>query len=176
MDPEVRQGLDGQPGLFTANGAFRSQVGFDEDFAPQCGWAVLERDLQGCLGVAADADTLYLPTEATGGANEIVAVNLASGKEKWRVKSPAEESMLPIRVEDGKLIAYDTGGQIVSIPTTGGAHTPTKLLQNPAGTADIENSFFSKDFDWVDGRFYLSTTRLTGNDESREKLMLAFGK
>lgn len=89
--------------------------------------------------------------------------------------------MLPIKVEDGKLIAYvqpsyDAGGQVVSIPVTGSSHTPTKLLQNPAGTADIENGFFSSAFDWVDGRFYLASTRLSGNDESKEKLMLAFGK
>ncbi|MFJ1974941.1 PQQ-binding-like beta-propeller repeat protein [Streptomyces sp. NPDC087903] len=166
---------------FTDTGSFRSQVGFDEEFAPECGWAILERDLTGCQGVAADANTLYLPTEASSGANEVVAVNLATGKEKWRVKSPADESMLPVRVEGGRLIAYvepsyDAGGQVVSIPTTGGSHTPTKLLQNPQGTADIENGFFSKAFDWVDGRFYLSTTRLTGNDEAKEKLMLAFGK
>ncbi|MEU4487732.1 PQQ-binding-like beta-propeller repeat protein [Streptomyces purpurascens] len=166
---------------FTDGGKFRSQVGFDEDFAPECGWAILERDLQGCQGVAVDDSTLYLPTEATTGANEIVAVNLADGKEKWRVKSPADESMLPMRTEGGKLIAYiepsyDAGGQIVSIPTGGSGHKPVKLLQNPQGAAEIENGFFSKDLDWVDGRFYISTTRLSGNDDTKEKLMLAYGK
>ncbi|GGX26127.1 outer membrane protein assembly factor BamB family protein [Streptomyces lomondensis] len=166
---------------FTSNGKFRSQVGFDEDFAPECGWAILERDLQGCQGVAVDDTTLYLPTEATTGANEIVAVNLANGKEKWRVKSPSDESMLPMKAEGGKLIAYvqpsyDAGGQIVSIPTGGSSHEPAKLLQNPQGAADIEDSFFSKDIDWVDGRFYISTTRLSGNDDTKEKLMLAYGK
>jgi outer membrane protein assembly factor BamB len=162
-------------------GGFRSQVGFDEDFAPECGWAILERDLEGCLGTAADADTLYLPTEATGGPNEIVAVDLATGKEKWRVKSPSDESMLPLKVQGGNLIAYvepsyDAGGQVVSIPTAGAAHTPVKLLQNPEGAADVEGGFYSKTVDWVDGRFYISTTRLTGNDDAPEKLMLAFGK
>ncbi|MGX1561240.1 outer membrane protein assembly factor BamB family protein [Streptomyces sp. NPDC055506] len=166
---------------FTSGGKFRSQVGFDEDFAPECGWAILERDLQGCQGVAVDDSTLYLPTEATTGANEIVAVNLANGKEKWRVKSPADESMLPMKVEGGKLIAYiepsyDAGGQIVSIPTGGSSHKPVKLLQNPQGAADIENGFFSKDLEWTGGRFYISTTRLSGNDDTKEKLMLAYGK
>jgi hypothetical protein len=166
---------------FTSGGKFRSQVGFDEDFAPECGWAILERDLQGCQGVAVDGDTLYLPTEATTGANEIVAVNLADGKEKWRVKSPSDESMLPMKVEGGKLIAYvqpsyDAGGQIIAIPTGGGSHKPARLLQNPQGAADIEDGFFSKDIDWVDGRFYISTTRLSGNDDTKEKLMLAYGK
>ncbi|MDG9719408.1 PQQ-binding-like beta-propeller repeat protein [Streptomyces sp. DH24] len=163
------------------DGKFRSQVEVDEDFAPECGWAILERNLQGCLGVAADDDTLYLPTEATASANEIVAISLDTGKEKWRVKSPADESMLPIKTEGGKLVAYvqpsyDAGGQIVSIATAGAGHQPTKLLQNPVGAADIENGFFSKAIDWVDGRFYISTTRLNGNDDAKEKLMLAYGK
>ncbi|MFF4984658.1 PQQ-binding-like beta-propeller repeat protein [Streptomyces sp. NPDC001046] len=166
---------------FTSGGKFRSQVSFDEDFAPDCGWAILARDLQGCQGVAADADTLYLPTKATTGANEIVAINLATGKEKWRVKSPAEESMLPVKVEDGKLIAYveptyDGGGRVVSIPTGGGSHKPVELLRNPQGAAAVEKGFFSKAVDWADGRFYISTTRLSGNDDSKEKLMLAYGK
>ncbi|MEU3949881.1 PQQ-binding-like beta-propeller repeat protein [Streptomyces sp. NPDC029526] len=166
---------------FTSSGKFRSQVGFDEDFAPQCGWAVLARNLEGCEGVAADADTLYLPTEARTGANEIVAVNLATGKEKWRVKSPVGEPMRPVKVEGGKLIAYvdpsyDAGGQVVSIPLTGSSHKPVKLMQNPQGVARIENGFYNKTVDWVDGRFYISTTRLSGNDDAKEKLMLAYGK
>ncbi|MFF7446246.1 MULTISPECIES: PQQ-binding-like beta-propeller repeat protein [unclassified Streptomyces] len=166
---------------FTSGGKFRSQVDFDEDFAPVCGWAILSRDLTGCTGAVADANTLYLPTEATTGANEVVAVNLSDGKEKWRVKSPADDSMLPMKIENGKLIAYvqpsyEAGGQVVSIATTGSDHKPAKLLQNPAGVADIEDGFFSKDIDWVGGRFYLSTTRLTGNDDTQEKLMLAYGK
>ncbi|MEV2234288.1 PQQ-binding-like beta-propeller repeat protein [Streptomyces phaeochromogenes] len=163
------------------DGSVRSEVDVDESFAPECGWAILSRDLQGCGGVAADANTLYLPTEAKSGANEIVAISLESGKEKWRVKSPADESMMPMKLDGTNLIAYvqpsyDAGGRVVSIPTGGGSHTPRKLLQNPQGTADIEDGFFSKAVDYVDGRFYLSTTRLTGNDESKEKLMLAFGK
>ncbi|MEU1402123.1 PQQ-binding-like beta-propeller repeat protein [Streptomyces sp. NPDC005728] len=166
---------------FTKDGKFRSEVKVNEKFAPHCGWAILARDLQGCQGVAVDADTLYLPTDTTSSANEIVAVSLADGKEKWRVKSPADEPMSPVKTEGGKLIAYvqpsyDAGGQIVSIPTTGGTHTTTKLLQNPAGTARTENGFFDGDVEWADGRFFISSSRLSGNDESKEKLMMAFGK
>ncbi|MET7380282.1 PQQ-binding-like beta-propeller repeat protein [Streptomyces sp. NPDC005526] len=164
-----------------SDGSIRSQVDTKASFDAQCGFAVLDRDLQGCRAVAADASTLYLPTEATSGANEIVALNLATGKEKWRVKSPADTKMVPVKVEGGKLVAYvepsyDAGGQIVSVPTAGSSHTTTKLLQNPQGTAQIEDGFYSKDVDWVDGRFYISTTRLNGNDDTKEKLMLAFGK
>lgn len=166
---------------FTPAGKVLEQVGVDEDFAPECGWAILDRDLQGCAGAVVAAGTLYLPTEATTGANEIVAINLTTGKEKWRVKSPADESMTPLKIEGGNLIAYvqpsyDAGGQVVSIATGGSDHKPAKLLQNPQGVAEIENSFYSKDIDWVGGRFYISTTRLNGNDDTKEKLMLAFGK
>ncbi|MFF8944269.1 PQQ-binding-like beta-propeller repeat protein [Streptomyces sp. NPDC014864] len=164
-----------------SDGSIRSQVDTKASFDAQCGFAILDRDLQGCRAVAVDASTLYLPTEATSGANEIVALDLATGKEKWRVKSPADTKMVPVRVEDGNLVAYvepsyDAGGQIVSVPTAGSSHTTTKLLQNPQGTAQIEDGFYSKDVDWVDGRFYISTTRLNGNDDTKEKLMLAFGK
>ncbi|MFJ8634145.1 PQQ-binding-like beta-propeller repeat protein [Streptomyces sp. NPDC093568] len=166
---------------FDSAGKIRSQVDVDLEIGAECGWAILQRDLTGCSGVVADANTLYMPTKATASANEIVAIDLGNGKEKWRVKSPAEETMLPIKVEDGKLIAYvqpsyDAGGQVVSIPVTGSSHEPAKLLQNPASAADIENGFFSKAYDYVDGRFYLSSTRLSGNDEAKEKLMLAYGK
>ncbi|MFE2063741.1 hypothetical protein ACFXDH_15250 [Streptomyces sp. NPDC059467] len=161
-------------------GTFRSEVKVDEKFAPQCGWALLTRDLQGCQGVAADADTLYLPTDVSGGANEIVAISLADGRAKWRVKSPTDESMYPVRVEGGKLVAYvrpsyDAGGRVVSIPTAGASHKATKLLQNPQHTADIEGRFYDGAVDWADGRLYISSTRLNGSDEAKEKLMMAFG-
>ncbi|MFF4118780.1 proline-rich domain-containing protein [Streptomyces sp. NPDC001714] len=165
--------------VLDGKGAFRSEVKVDEKFAPQCGWALLARDLQGCQGVAADANTLYLPTDVSG-ANEIVAISLADGKAKWRVKSPTDESMYPVKVEGGRLVAYvrpsyDAGGQVVSIPTTGSAHSTTRLLQNPQHTADIEDGFYDGAVDWVGGRFYLSSTRLTGSDDAKEKLMMAFG-
>ncbi|MFF3419886.1 PQQ-binding-like beta-propeller repeat protein [Streptomyces sp. NPDC002698] len=167
--------------VLTGNGAERSQLKSDDGLAPECGFAILDRDLTGCFGAVADADTLYLPTEAKSGPNEIVAFSLATGKEKWRVKSPTDATMMPMKTDGTGLIAYveasyDGGGRVVSIPTGGTAHTPTTLLQNPQGTADIESGFYSKAVDYVDGRFYISTTRLTGNDEAKEKLMLAFGK
>ncbi|WP_416964481.1 PQQ-binding-like beta-propeller repeat protein [Streptomyces sp. Agncl-13] len=164
-----------------ADGSVRSQVDSKATFAPSCGSSFLDSDLQGCEDVAVDATTLYLPTDATTGANQIVAIDLATGKEKWRVKSPESVSMVPIKAEGGKLLAYveasyGAGGQVVSVPTAGSSHATTKLLQMPEGTAQIESSFFSRDIDYVDGRFYISSTRLNGNDDTKEKLMLAYGK
>ncbi|WP_369223218.1 hypothetical protein AB5J52_19505 [Streptomyces sp. R39] len=166
--------------VLDGKGAFRSEVKVNEKFAPRCGFAGLDRDLQGCHGVAADSDTLYLPTDVTGGGNEIVAISLTDGTAKWRTKSPTDESMYPVKVQGGRLVAYvrpsyDAGGQVVSIPTTGATHPTTGLLRNPQHTADIEDGFYDGALDWADGRLYLSATRLTGSDDAKEKLMMAFG-
>ncbi|QZZ28322.1 PQQ-binding-like beta-propeller repeat protein [Streptomyces sp. ST1015] len=166
---------------FKADGSVRSQVGFDLKIGTDCGWDLFHRDLTGCGGTAADANTLYLPTDSGSDPNEIVAVDLATGKEKWRTKSPGEGPMLPVRTDGTNLVAYvepsyNTPGRVVTIPTTGSTHTPSTLLQLPASTAKIENGFTSRDMAWLDGRFYLSSTRITGNDDTRQKLMLAYGK
>ncbi|ALO94334.1 hypothetical protein SHL15_3205 [Streptomyces hygroscopicus subsp. limoneus] len=165
---------------FTKDGTFRSEVKVNEKFAPRCGWAVLERELQGCQGVAVDAGMLYLPTDSTVSANEIVAISLSDGKEKWRVKSPVDQPMAPVEVEGGKLIAYvqpsyDAGGQVVSVPVAGSSHRTTRLLQNPQGAAQVEDTFYDGVVDWAGGRFFISSGRLSGDDDSKEKLMMAFG-
>ncbi|MEU6507246.1 PQQ-binding-like beta-propeller repeat protein [Streptomyces sp. NPDC046942] len=165
---------------FTKDGKFRSEVKVDEKFGPRCGWQILERDLQGCQGVVADADTLYLPTDTTSTANEIVAISLADGKAKWRAKSPADEPMYPMKEDGGKLVAYvqpsyASGGQVVALPVNGSSHAPAKLLQNPSGTAQIEDTFYDGVIDWSDGRFFISAGRLSGNDQAKEKLIMAFG-
>ncbi|MFH8796344.1 PQQ-binding-like beta-propeller repeat protein [Streptomyces sp. NPDC017941] len=166
--------------LKPGSSATRSEVQVNDDFAPECGWGGLGRDLQDCAGVAADDKYLYLPTKKTTGANEIVAISLDSGKAAWREKSPQDTSMLPMKIQGGDLVAYvepsyDSGGRVVSLGTSG-SHTPKTLLKHPAGTSKIENGFFSRATDYVDGRFYLSTTRLSGTAQGREKLMLAYGK
>ncbi|MBV2356755.1 PQQ-like beta-propeller repeat protein [Streptomyces sp. J2-1] len=163
------------------DGRFRSEVKVDEKFQPSCGFAILQRALQGCQGVAADADTLYLPTQATGGPNEIVALSLTTGKEKWRIKAPDGRTMVPLGTGGGRLTAYvapsyDAGGQVVSVPTTGGTHPFTTLLRNPPGAAKVERTYFSPLTAWVDGRFYLATNRLSGTGDADQKLMTAFGK
>ncbi|WP_309031892.1 outer membrane protein assembly factor BamB family protein [Streptomyces alfalfae] len=157
----------------------RSELVTKDGFAPECESSILSRDLTGCLGAVNDDKYLYLPTDEKSGANEVVAFSLSTGKEAWRVKSPLEETMLPLKAEDGELIAYVTpsyasGGRVVSIATSG-SHTPKTLLQHPKGTAKIESGFYSKAVDYVDGRFYISTTSITGTS-GRSKLMLAYGK
>ncbi|MFK4066105.1 PQQ-binding-like beta-propeller repeat protein [Streptomyces sp. NPDC029674] len=157
----------------------RSEAITKDSFAPECDTSVLSRELGGCLGVAVDDKYLYLPTNEKSGANHVVAIGLATGKEAWRTKSPLDETMLPLKVENGELIAYvtpsyDSGGRVVSIATSG-SHKPETLLQHPKGTSRIESGFYSKDVDYVDGRFYISTTSIM-RTSGQAKLMLAYGK
>jgi hypothetical protein len=160
----------------------QAEVGVD-GLDTRCGnmFTFLDRDLNGCSGVVADASTLYMPTQGkTGGANEVVAISLTSGKERWRVKSPQEQTLLPVTVENGGVVTYmqasygGEAGEVLNIPVTG-SHTPKTLLKNPAGTAAIESGFYSKDVAYADGRFYLSATNLSGSAKGQQKLMLAYG-
>ncbi|MFD0393707.1 hypothetical protein ACFQ3Z_20115 [Streptomyces nogalater] len=109
-----------------------------------------------------------------------MAIGLADGKEKWRVKSPGDRPMYPVRTEGGKLIAYvqpsyDSGGQVVSVPVAGSSHGTTALLRNPRGAAGVENTFYDGVVDWSGGRLFISSGRLSGDDDSKEKLIMAFG-
>ncbi|MGW1890234.1 outer membrane protein assembly factor BamB family protein [Streptomyces sp. NPDC002004] len=163
-----------------ANGTLMSQVSVNEKFAPECGLSILSRNLQGCLGATVGKSNLYLPTKpkTVGGANEVVAIDLATGKERWRVKSP-DGTLMPMQVEGGRLIAYaeptySKPGAVYGIPF--GSKKPEKILQHPQGTAQMENGFFSKDVAYADGRFYISTTTLSGSTQGQQKLMMAFGK
>jgi hypothetical protein len=160
----------------------RAEVGVDGlDTGCGASFSFLTRNLDGCQGIAADASTLYMPTKGkTGGANEVVAISLTSGKERWRAKSPEDQSLMPLKVENGSVVAYmeasygGSAGRVVSIAASG-SHTPKTLLQNPAGTAEIESGFYSKDVAWTGGRFYLSATNLSGSAKGQQKLMLAYG-
>ncbi|GAA2306633.1 PQQ-like beta-propeller repeat protein [Streptomyces kunmingensis] len=164
------------------NSSAAQSLGVDGlDTACGASFSFLTRNLDGCQGVTADASTLYIPTKGkTGGANEVVAISLTSGKERWRAKSPEDQSLLPLKVENGAVVAYMEAsyggdpGRVVSIPVSG-SHTPKTLMQNPAGAAEIESGFYSKDVAWVDGRFYLSATNLSGSAKGQQKLMLAYG-
>ena len=134
--------------------------------------AILKRDLQGCQGIAADANTLYLPTEATTGANEIVAIDLATGKEKWRVEVPGRR--VHAAAAGSRARTHRLRRAVVRRRRPGRVDPrhryqphPDDASEEPGGTADVENGFFSKAYDWADGRFYLSTTRLSGRDDRR---------
>ncbi|WP_329121535.1 outer membrane protein assembly factor BamB family protein [Streptomyces sp. NBC_01465] len=165
------------------NGAFRSELHLKDTFQPSCGLSIFEGEMQSCTGVASDANTLYLPTTpastSDGRQNEIVAIDLNTGKAKWRSPAGTARTAIPLRTEGANLIAYlepsyDKAGAITSIGPSGGA--ATVLLQHPETTASIENGFFSRKVEYIDGRSIIMSTRVDGKDDETSKIMLAYGK
>ncbi|MFI5834429.1 PQQ-binding-like beta-propeller repeat protein [Micromonospora sp. NPDC051300] len=63
----------------------------------------------------ADADTLYLPTEAATvagkmrQANQVVAIDLATGKRRWVSAGHTDSEVELIRVDDAGLLAWEVG-------------------------------------------------------------------
>ncbi|MFF2730607.1 PQQ-binding-like beta-propeller repeat protein [Streptomyces sp. NPDC058008] len=171
------------------NGTLRSQLVGDkgDNFSVDCGhdFAVFGEKLEGCSGLAADADAFYLMTEddtsGTGRTNKVVAFDLNTGKTKWKSPAPAERTMKPLRMEGGKVLvylepSYDKGGAIATLAPTGGA--PQVVLQHPDSTTRIENFFTSK-VAYAGGRSFVVNDRVSaGNDEEEKEqtTMMAFGR
>ena len=121
------------------------------------------------------------PAQA-GKANEVVAFSLDTGKSKWRSPSGGDSQMTPLGMEGGNVLvyreaSYDAGGAVATIAPTGGA--PKVVLQHPASTAEIENTFYSPHMVYADGRFFLAAGRVSASNDAEEKetkTMMAFGK
>ncbi|MER7623606.1 PQQ-binding-like beta-propeller repeat protein [Streptomyces sp. NPDC126503] len=168
------------------NGSLRSQIqGGKDKFAPSCGgsFVVFGRNLQGCTGVAADAQRFYMATEtAYGVPNEVIAFDLKNGKPVWRSKAPGEQTMTPLRMEGGEVLVYvepryDAGGAVATIAPAGGA--PKIQLQHPVATSEIEGSFYSAGYAYGGGTFVVASGRvsaLNDKDEKQVKTMMAFSK
>lgn len=169
-----------------ANGTERSQIqGGKDKFAPRCGgsFVVFGKNLQGCTGVAADANTFYMATEtAYGTPNEVIAFDLNTGKPKWRSKAPGEQQMTPLRMEGSEVLLYvepryDTGGAVATIAPTGGA--PKVLLQHQAAVSTVESSFYSAGYAYGNGSFVIAAGRVSASNDKEEKetkTMMAYGK
>lgn len=172
------------------NGTLRSQLVGDkgDKFAPDCGsaFAIFGKSLDGCAGVAADANTFYMATEpdssGTARTNKVVAFNLNTGKPKWKAAAPAEQTVKPLRMEGGNVLlyveaGYNKGGGIATLAPTGG--TPQMLLRHPESTSQIESSFYNAKVVYADGRSFIASGRVSASNDKEEletKTMMAFGK
>lgn len=94
--------------------------------------------------------------------------------------SPADQPFTPMRTEGGKLLMYmaaakNKGGGIASLPSTGGPWA--MVVRHPAAAANLERGFFQPGVSYVDGRSFLTRTRISGdNDEEIEiRSIAAFG-
>ncbi|MCT9079914.1 PQQ-like beta-propeller repeat protein [Streptomyces fulvoviolaceus] len=102
-------------------------------------------------------DRIYLPTEEHDGTNEIVAIDLVTGKRIGRRADAGDGyTLLPLRMAGTKLIAYKRpsydrggqGGQIVSID--GGTFKETVLLENLGPLPDDSEILYAR------GNLYVS--------------------
>ena len=152
-----------------------------QSYQPECGTDLFGTTMANCEGVAASADTFYLPTEMTqdhglGSTSEIHAFDLDTGKRKWTAKA-AGRLLLPLNMDGKNLIAYEkpsytAAGRVVSIGPDGGK--PKTLLRLPQATQKTESGFYSATHVYRNGHFYIATDRVTGGSTG-EKLLLAFG-
>ncbi|MEV7401685.1 PQQ-binding-like beta-propeller repeat protein [Streptomyces sp. NPDC091267] len=172
------------------NGTLRSQIVSDkgDKFPAGCGsaFAIFGKSVDGCDGVTADANTLYMRTQddtsGTSRTNKVVAFNLNTGKTKWKANSPAEHTMKPLRMEGGNVLlyvdaGYDNGGGIATLAPTGG--TPQMVLQHQDSTSEIESSFYDEKILYAGGRSFIVSGRVSATNDKEEletKTMMAFGK
>ncbi|MFG2709906.1 PQQ-binding-like beta-propeller repeat protein [Streptomyces goshikiensis] len=152
---------------FTADGKVRSQTTSKFGIDKRCnGWGDGTNGPHYCDGAVADADTLYIaggkpgPELGIDKTDEVVAVDLNTGREKWHAAAPEGRTIWPVAIENGKIIAYvwpgaGEAGAIVSLPTTGG--TPEVVLRSPAAAAGAQSVFYPHGvrMTWSDGRLFL---------------------
>ncbi|NEC22174.1 PQQ-binding-like beta-propeller repeat protein [Streptomyces parvus] len=152
-----------------------------------------------CMGAAVDTetDTLYVTTKrrpvgrtksrpvVRWFTNDVVAFDMSTGKKKWKVSSPATQTLMPLRVEDGKVLMYlsppdpktkDVGGGIMALGPEGG--TPQPVLRHPASAAATERTFDEAIVLHADGRSLLMIPQVYGETDEEEmerRTMIAFG-
>ncbi|XMN08523.1 PQQ-binding-like beta-propeller repeat protein [Streptomyces griseobrunneus] len=180
--------------ILNADGTYRSQLVADdgENYAPRCGKDLRAQNpnLDNCLGVAADTSTVYLATQPVSAGktlptNAVVAFDLATGRSRWRTDAPAEQNLMPLRVEGGRVLMYldamrghgrSRGGGIYALPPTGGALQP--VLRHPESATGVETYFSTAHIAYSGGRAVLTQPYISGGDDKQEKAivpMLAFG-
>ncbi|MET7631915.1 PQQ-binding-like beta-propeller repeat protein [Streptomyces sp. NPDC005246] len=167
--------------VLNENGTYRSQlVGGTDDYGTKCGGDLLTegKNLDNCLGVAADDRMVYLATKPAEDdltpTNKVVAFDLNTGQAKWKAAAPAGQTLMPIRTEGGRLLMYlaagkNKGGGIASLPPTGG--TPQMVLRHPAAASAVERGFFDSRVAYQNGRCLLMHARISGIDDEDEKSM-----
>ncbi|MFF2326927.1 MULTISPECIES: PQQ-binding-like beta-propeller repeat protein [unclassified Streptomyces] len=171
------------------NGTLRTGITSDkgDTFAPDCGSTlnIFGKPLDGCTGVAADANTFYMSTSpdssGTARTNKVVAFSLNTGKTKWKAAAPADRTVKPLRMEGGNVLLYvearyNEGGGIATLAPTGG--TVQMVLKHPASTAGIESSFYNEKIVYADGRSFIASGRVSARNDKEEletKTMMAFG-
>ncbi|MET9697231.1 PQQ-binding-like beta-propeller repeat protein [Streptomyces sp. NPDC006529] len=174
---------------FTADGAVRSQSEARFGVNGRCNGYGRSDGLQDCPGAVVDGDTLYLAGGKAGTSlgiddtDEVIAVDLANGQEKWHAAAPDKgRSMWPLAVEDHKVVVYigdgaGHSGAMATLAPTGGA--PQVFLQSPAAARGPQSVFYPHGVHpaWLGGRLFLLNGRVQGPEpEKVDHALLSFGK
>ncbi|MFD9354008.1 PQQ-binding-like beta-propeller repeat protein [Streptomyces sp. NPDC060031] len=174
---------------FTPDGKVRSQSDMAFGVTGRCnGWGNAD-GLQECDAAVADADTLYIgagkPGKSLGidDTNQVVAVDLNTGKEKWRtIEQPKGRTVWPLAVENGRAVVYVSPGRgeaasVVSLAPADGASQP--VLQSPAAAEGAESVFSTSALRvaWAGGRLFLLNGRVYSPEPRKaSRALLSFGK
>ncbi|WP_328789402.1 outer membrane protein assembly factor BamB family protein [Streptomyces sp. NBC_00273] len=174
---------------FAADGTVRSQSTPAFGVSGRCNGFGNASGFQECYAVAADADSLYigagkpgttLDTEVT---DQVVAVDLNTGKERWRTaEQPKGRTVWPLAVEEGRVLTYVTpgngeAGAVVSLAATDGAAQPA--LQSPAAARGAQGVFYPHGvrIAWAGGRLFLLNGRVNSPEPRKaSRAILSFGK
>lgn len=123
----------------------------------------------GCaeIAVSKSANKLYLGTDyrasaASGPSNEIVAIDLKTGKVTAKADGAEGGPLVPVSLDkDGSLIAYQEatlsqGSAVWRVDTK--SYEKKKLMQNPEETAFIESVSLHHQVIYAGGRLYIGNT------------------
>ncbi|MFE6835209.1 PQQ-binding-like beta-propeller repeat protein [Streptomyces sp. NPDC057705] len=174
---------------FTADGKVRSQSAAGFGVSGRCNGFGNGSGFQECYAAVADADTLYIgagkpaATLDTEDTNQVVAVDLNTGKERWRTaEQPKGRTMWPLAIEEGRVLVYvspgsGAAGSVVSLAPADGASQP--VLQSPAVSAGAASVFYSHSIrtTWAGGRlFLLNGWVYSPEPKKKSRAILSFGK
>ncbi|WP_338683701.1 PQQ-binding-like beta-propeller repeat protein [Streptomyces acidiscabies] len=164
-----------------ATGQLRARISVPgDDYGAEC--EISEAD--GCKGVIAGGDRLYIQTEDNSGSStkQIVAFDVLTGKQTGQRADGGEDfDLYPLRMDGKNLIVYksgpyDKGGQVLSVDGT--TFKQTVLLKNPDDKASVDaETDMSPGFSEIlfsQGRLFLSQTYVSGSDKD-EQLVIAYG-
>ncbi|MEU0806968.1 hypothetical protein [Streptomyces sp. NPDC005970] len=139
----------------------------------------------GCAEIVVNksANTLYLGTDyrasaESGPSNEIVAIDLKTGKVAAKADGAEGGPLVPVSLDkDGSLIAYQEatlsqGSAVWRVDTK--SYEKKKLMQNPEETAFIESVSLHHQVIYVGGRLYIGNNSASKpSTDSGEKSPLA---
>jgi outer membrane protein assembly factor BamB len=154
----------------------------DRKYDPGCSTGV-----ESCSSVVVDDDYVYLPSARHQGdsasTNEIIAFDIDSGRPKWKSDAGERRTIVPVRMEGDKLIAYkkptyDAGGQVVAVdPAAQGKQE--LYMRNPDDSAEIENNLAGITLRepplYQNGRLFLHATLLSKRSTSSYGKYLGIG-